>query len=215
MKKALFPLLGLFAIMSSCGRETQRTNGSPADPAPVLSVAEFDEARAEAQKEEMIKRGGYLVSVAACHDCHSPKIMTPHGPEPDPNRLLSGHPQDEVLPPAGKGAGTDGWVRFNMGLTAAVGPWGTSFAANLTPDATGTGNWTFENFETAIRKGKFKGLPQGRDLLPPMPWQVYQNFTDEDLKSIFVYIKSLPPIQNVVPAPIPPAGADKRLSSLK
>ena len=93
---------------------------------------------------------------------------------------------------------------FNMNLTAFVGPWGLSYAANLTPDDTGIGAWTFENFLTAIRKGKYKGLEGSRDLLPPMPWQMYRNMTDDDLKAVFTYLKSLPPISNIVPAPKSP-----------
>ena len=76
-----------------------------------------------------------------------------------------------------------------------------SFAANLTSDDTGIGNWTEENFMRALRKGKFKGLEGSRDLLPPMPWFVYKNMTDEDLKSIYAYLKTVPAVENVVPSP--------------
>lgn len=150
---------------------------------------------------ELIKRGSYLVTIAGCNDCHSPKIMTPHGPEPDPSRLMSGHPDDGAPPPA---MGSNGWLLFSPGLTAFVGPWGVSYAANLTPDDSGIGAWTFENFKTAIRKGKLKGLEGSRDLLPPMPWQMYRNMSDEDLNSVFHYLKSLPPVKNLVPAPKAP-----------
>jgi hypothetical protein len=94
-----------------------------------------------------------------------------------------------------------GWVLFGPDLTSAVGPWGMSFAANLTSDETGTGNWTEENFLRAIRKGKYKGLETSRPLLPPMPWFAYKNMNDEDLKSIFAYLKTTKPVENVVPAP--------------
>jgi len=40
--------------------------------------------------------------------------------------------------------------------------------------------------------------------LPPMPWEMYRHFTDEDLRSIFAYLKSIKPVENAVPAPIPP-----------
>jgi hypothetical protein len=153
-------------------------------------------------EETLIERGKYLVTISGCNDCHSPKIMSAHGPEPDPSRLLSGHIQDEKLPPMHTNAGKDGWVNFNMNTTAAVGPWGVSFAANLTPDETGIGTWTFEQFKTAIQKGKYKGLEESRMLLPPMPWQVYKNIKEDDLKAIYVYLKSLPPINNLVPQPI-------------
>lgn len=153
-------------------------------------------------KTEVIKRGELLVITSACHDCHSPKVMTPEGMIPDPARLLSGHPQGEAIPriPSDR----EGWVLFSQGLTASVGPWGISYAANLTPDDTGIGNWTFEQFQTAIRKGKYKGLEGSRTLLPPMPWQQIKNFSDEDLAAIFTYLQSIKPVKNLVPAPASP-----------
>jgi len=159
------------------------------------------ETKIELSQEELIKRGAYLTTIGACHDCHSPKIMTPQGPEPDPSRLLSGHPQNEAIPAVSI---NQDWILFSQNLTAFVGPWGISYAANLTPDDTGTGNWTFEQFKTALRKGKYKGLTAGRDLLPPMPWQMYQHFTDDDMLAIFTYLRSLPKVNNLVPMPIAP-----------
>jgi mono/diheme cytochrome c family protein len=156
----------------------------------------------EVAKKEQILRGQYLVNTSACHDCHTPKILTPLGPEIDTTRLLSGHPADE---PVASVPNQSDWILFSQGFTAAAGPWGISFSANLTPDdATGTGRWTYEQFETAIRKGKSKGLERARDLLPPMPWQMYQQMTDQDLKAIFAYLQSIKPVPNAVPAPIPP-----------
>jgi hypothetical protein len=153
--------------------------------------------------KELIARGEYLVNTSACHDCHSPKIMTPNGPEPDPSRLLSGHPSSSPIPVVRKEALTD-WILFNQDLTAIAGPWGVSFAANLTSDETGTGSWTEEQFFRAIRHGKYKGLEGSRPLLPPMPWQVYRLMTDHDLRAIFHYLKSTRPVSNVVPPPIAP-----------
>jgi len=160
---------------------------------------------AELSKQELIKKGKYIVTTSACHDCHSPKIFSAErGMELDTNRLLSGHPKEELLPPIpGEGA-KSGWTLFSSGLTASQGPWGMSFSANLTPHETGIGNWTFDQFKAAIRKGKYKGLEAGRDLLPPMPWQMYQNFTDDDLLAVFTYLKSLKPIDNLVPYPVSP-----------
>ncbi|MBA4055498.1 MAG: diheme cytochrome c-553 [Marivirga sp.] len=177
----------------------------PKDVASAEDVYEIPATPVPLSEAELIQRGKYLVTVAGCNDCHSPKIMTEHGPEPDPNRLLSGHNMSEPLPPMEKNAGRNGWVLFNMNLTAFVGPWGVSYAANLTPDDTGIGAWTFENFKTAIQKGKYKGMEGSRDLLPPMPWQMYRNMTEEDLKSVFTYLKSLPKVNNLVPAPKPPS----------
>lgn len=163
-------------------------------------------------QEELIDRGRYLTTIGSCHDCHSPKVMTPEGPEPDPTRLLSGHPQHDVLPTIPDNASQ--WISFSMDLTAFVGPWGISYAANLTPDETGIGNWSYEQFETAIRKGKSKGLDHNRSLLPPMPWPMYKHMSDEDLRAVFAFLKSLPPVNNVVPAPVSPQNVSK-LTSLK
>lgn len=154
-------------------------------------------------QEELIQRGAYLVNAVGCHDCHSPKVMTPNGPEPDPERLLSGYAADMPMPEIKTEALKD-WVLFNQQLTSAVGPWGVSFAANLTSDETGIGNWTEEQFLTAIKKGKYKGLEGGRPLLPPMPWQMYRNMNDEDLRAIFAYLKTTKPIRNLVPMPVAP-----------
>jgi Cytochrome c len=154
--------------------------------------------------EMMVERGKYIVNTAACDDCHTPKIMTANGPEFDMTRRLSGHRSELQVAEITDKTLIKDFGLFNHELTAWVGPWGTSFSANLTPDDTGTGNWTVDQFKTAIKKGKYKGMEGSRTLLPPMPWQVYKNFTDQDLECIFAYLQSLPPIKNLVPAPIPP-----------
>ena len=150
---------------------------------------------------EMVKRGDYLVNSVGCDDCHSPKRFGPKGPEVIPELRLSGYPSTLPIKKPDSNVIKQGWMMFAPDLTSAVGPWGISFAANITPDETGIGNWTEQNFMTAIRHGKSKGLENNRDLLPPMPWFVYKNFTDEDIKSIFAYLKSLPSVHNIVPAP--------------
>jgi len=159
-------------------------------------------------KEEMIKRGSYLVNSGSCNDCHSPKKYGPKGPEPDQSILLSGHRAN--LPVAAIPAGLpdpNGWVVMgNADFTAWAGPWGVSFAANLTPDPnTGIGKWTEADFVNAMRTGKHMGT--GREILPPMPWQMIGQMTDEDLKSMFAYFMSLPAVPNLVPGPIPPQAA--------
>lgn len=150
--------------------------------------------------DSLVVRGEYLVTIMGCHDCHSPKKMGPHGPELDSSRLLSGHPAGMPLAQVDPKA-LESWVLFNQTTTAFVGPWGTSFAANITSDGSGIGHWTEEQFFKAIRQGKYKGLDNARPLLPPMPWPVYARATDEDLRAIFAYLKSTTPVSNVVPAP--------------
>jgi len=155
----------------------------------------------------MVDRGRYLTTIAACNDCHTPKVFTKDGPALDMTRLLSGHPASEQLPPVPAGLiAPDKWGAVtNNHLTAWSGPWGTSFTRNLTPDtATGLGSWTEEMFIKTIRTGKHMG--EGRNLLPPMPWQMYAVMTDADLKAVFAYLRSLKPVENEVPDPISPTG---------
>jgi hypothetical protein len=158
----------------------------------------------EMTKEEMQIRGAYLVTLSGCNHCHSPKVFTDMGPVPDTTKLLSGHPAAPVLPPIDPAMVQPGkWILTPGDLTAWVGPWGVSFAANLTPDEpTGIGTWTDEVFIKAIRSGKHMGV--GRPIMPPMPWADIAKATDEDLKAIFAYLKTLPPVRNKVPDPIPP-----------
>ena len=65
---------------------------------------------------------------------------------------------------------------------------------------------TEEQFNKAMREGKYKGMDNTRPLLPPMPWPNFRNLSKEDMKAIFLFLKSTPPVKNVVPAPVPPGG---------
>lgn len=158
----------------------------------------------EITQDSLIKNGEYLVTILGCNDCHSPKRMGANGPEIIPELMLSGYPSDRPLGQVTKNAISDGWALFNADLTCGIGPWGATFAGNLTPDETGIGNWSLEQFKTALTKGKYKGLDDGRMLLPPMPWINYVNMKDADVKAIYSYLMSIKPVKNVVPAPIPP-----------
>jgi mono/diheme cytochrome c family protein len=155
-------------------------------------------------KEEMVTHGAYLVNLGGCNHCHSPKVMTDMGPVPDTTRLLSGSPTDEKLAMIDTAMVQPGkWILTSDDLTAWVGPWGISYTANLTPDGpTGIGTWTDEVFIKALRTGKHMGV--GRMIMPPMPWADIAKLTDDDLKAIFAYLQSLPPIRNQVHDPVPP-----------
>jgi hypothetical protein len=122
------------------------------------------------------------------------------------SRMLSGHPQDLVVTSAPAPAGAPWEWAGASTMTSFAGPWGVSFTANLTPDPeTGLGKWTADTFLTAIRSGRHEG--QGRPILPPMPWPMYRNATDEDLRAIFAYLQSIPPVYNRVPQPLDPPEA--------
>lgn len=163
-------------------------NGAPAER----------DAQAQADR---IKRGDYLVNTMGCNDCHTPLKMGPNGPEPDMSLFLSGHPAAVKLPPPPKP--TEAWIAsINATGTAYAGPWGISYTQNLTPDPeTGVaGSYTEEQFIMTIREGKKQG--RGRAILPPMPWPVIRNLTDDDLKAIYAYLKTIKPIKNRVPDPV-------------
>lgn len=182
---------------------------SAAVAASLLFIAALpgEEGKSREASSAHVERGRYLVTLGGCEDCHSPKVMSPKGPVSHPLKTLSGQQADAKIPDVPQGALTpNGWMAMTNGdMTAWAGPWGMSFAANLTPDpASGLGGWTEEMFIKTMRTGKHQGT--GRQILPPMPWQNYGKMKDEDLKDIFAYLKSLPPIKNVVPQPVPPAG---------
>ena len=160
-----------------------------------------------------MERGGYLVRTFGCADCHAPLRAGPTGARTDLSRGLSGHPQEMTLPPPPAPQGP--WVHGGSATnTAFYGPWGISYAANVTPDKnTGLGVWTEDMFLKAMRTGKHMGT--SRAIQPPMPWPWIGRATDADLKAIFAYLKSVPPVSNHVPDYSEPKSADSAESGKK
>jgi mono/diheme cytochrome c family protein len=187
-------IAGLLTIALSAAAVISACQTTPRETTP---------ARTEAAPMDSVERGRYLVTVMSCNDCHTPQQLGPNGLEPDMSRMLSGHPQDMKLPaPPELGEGPWGWTG-TMTLTAFAGPWGISYAANLTPDSTtGIGAWTEDMFMQSIKTGKHWGT--GRPIMPPMPWQWMNKLTDEDLGAIYAYLRTVPPIRNEVPAYMSP-----------
>ena len=174
----------------------------------VISTATLDAqssgtgGAASSAKASQIARGKYLVDIMGCHDCHTPMKLGPNGPEWDMTRALSGHPESLVMPAAPQQK--EPWLAsMAMTMTAWNGPWGTSFTRNLTPDKeTGLGDWTVEEFIATMKTGRERG--KGRPVLPPMPVQNLANLTDSDIRALFSYLQSLPPMKNRVPQPVEP-----------
>ncbi len=197
IKQTLFTLgmfLGCFWLQS-CNSET-KSDGTSNNISEVRNL----------EGQALIDRGSYMVTIGGCNDCHTPKLMGPKGPYDDTSRLLSGYPGKNTLPPFDASAlQPGGYVLGTPDLTAWVGPWGVSFAANITPDSTtGIGAWDGDTFIRALRTGKHLGQADGREILPPMPWFNFAKATDEDLSAIYAYLRSIPPINNKVPNPLPP-----------
>lgn len=189
-KGILWCILGLSIIASSHAMSGERGKGTEA---------------------HLVARGKYLVNFGGCNDCHSTKTFGPRGPEVDTTMLLAGSPAHAPVPeyPASM-LGPGRWGGACTGdMTAWAGPWGISFAANLTPDVTtGIGSWTETMFIKALRTGRHMG--EGREILPPMPWQMIRKLSDEDLKAIYAYLRSIPPVENAVREPLPPPSLGAR-----
>ncbi len=191
---ALLPASALALVITAACQQ-------PAPPPPPPGPA--------APQQTPVERGQYLVSVAGCQDCHTPFKMGARGPEPDMSRALSGHPADVKVGAPPKFGNGWGWAGSETN-TAFAGPWGISYAANLTPDEnTGLGIWTEEMFVQAIRTGKHMGQSSSRDILPPMPWPMYRNLTDADLKGVYAYLRTITPMANRVPDPVTPPDVAK------
>ena len=121
------------------------------------------------------ERGAYLATIMGCHDCHTPGTFYD---KPDFQRALSG---SEL-----------GWT----------GPWGTSYARNLTPDMeTGIGAYSEDDIIKTMQTGI---RPDGSHLNPPMPWPLYAHLTPKDVRSIAKYLKSIPPVTHRAPSVVPP-----------
>lgn len=187
-------ILFMLTFLTYVGLVTEKIHSVAPETAPVAAPAPAD-ARVE--------RGAHLVRTMGCNDCHTPWKIGPRGPEPDMSRSLTGHPADLAMPPAPVlPPGPWAWVGAATN-TAFAGPWGVSFAANLTPDPeTGLGQWTESMFIQTMKTGRHEG--RGRALLPPMPYPIIASLNDDDIRSLFAYLQSLPPVRNRVPQPVDP-----------
>src|SRR5438045_687317 len=120
-----------------------------------------------------LARGKYLVDgVNGCFGCHTDADWSKPGAPPVEGREGSGHIwADQDLP----------WL---------VSP-------NITPDKeTGAGNWSDDTLARAIREGIGH---DGRTLFPFMPYPHYREMSDEDVASVVVYLRSVPPVKNQLP----------------
>jgi mono/diheme cytochrome c family protein len=131
-------------------------------------------ARVFERTPQRLERGRYLANAATtCMDCHSPRDWTRHGAPLLGDKVGIG----QILPLAG----------FP----------GRVVAPNLTPDPdTGAGHWSDDEMARAIREGIGH---DGKGLFPVMPYESYRYMSDEDVASVVVYLRSLPPVRNVLP----------------
>ncbi|MFI5324974.1 MAG: cytochrome c [Candidatus Rokuibacteriota bacterium] len=99
---------------------------------------------------------------------------------------------------AGCGCHTVAKQPLNAGGRKYDGPFGTVYSSNITPDpTTGIGKWTDEQIITATRLGR---RPNGERLIPVHPYTVFNGMTEQDLKDVVVYLRSVPPVNRATPA---------------
>jgi len=145
-------------------------------PGPNPTTVPMDSIQLTAHSDA-IKRGQYLVRLAGCETCHTPR--TAEG-------FITG-------------------TNFAGGSVFRHGKGEADAASNLTPDPSGIGSYTEQQFIEIIRTGRSRG----RSLNSAMPWLFYRNMTDSDLKSIFAYLKALPPISHKIDNTQPPSPCPK------
>jgi hypothetical protein len=192
------------AVVLFVGAGEAKPAAKPADPKAAAKPMEMKAS------PEMVKRGGYLVAITGCGDCHTPMKMGPMGPVPDMERMLSGHPEGAPDPAGTLGKGDIAMTGTD--LTSWKQPFGLVYTRNLTPDKTGLGDWTEDQFVKTMRTGRHQG--EGRAILPPMPWFDFYNMTDDDLKAVFAFLRTIKPIKNTVPDPkVPPPVLEQFLKS--
>lgn len=203
----------LFRVVVVAGGISVAIFGVGAAHASKDKAAKTKDAKA---KEDPVERGRYIVSYAGCNDCHTPWVFNKElgQPVPDHTRFLSGHPAGGPEPGAKLDPKTD-LAFIGATFTAFKLPFGVVYSANLTPDKeTGIGNWTEDMFLAVFHKGLHLGAP-GRPVLPPMPWPEYRNLTDDDLKAVFAFLKTIPPIHNPIPDPkVPKPVLDSMMQTL-
>src|SRR5215831_11333831 len=124
---------------------------------------------------ERFSRGQYLVlNVTDCMGCHAEHDWTAH---------------DAPILPKTLGAGQD--MNLLNGFPGKV------YGPNITPDTeTGAGSWSDDQLARAIREGVGH---DGRALFPFMPYLDLRHMSDEDLASVIVYLRSLPPVHKQQP----------------
>ena len=132
----------------------------------------------EPDHSDRVAYGKYLVTVGHCGGCHTP-----------------GDEQGNDLPEMELGGGQP-----------LVGPWEggaelkTVHALNLTPDPSGIGYFSEAMFIEVIRNGGFKARP----LSNVMPWSFFRNLSDDDLKAMYAYLRTLKPVCHHVDNTEPP-----------
>ncbi len=169
MNGRLAVCVSVLLVVAGCSRA--RTPSGPT-PMPAVHARPLTDVRFESTPER-VERGRYLATAAiGCVLCHSERDRNRSGEPPVAGREFAGAIFEQ----------SSGYLLV---------------APNLTPDAeTGAGAWTDDMFARAIREGVGH---DGRGIGGPMWWWAFRSLSDEDLASIVVFLRSLPPVRNALP----------------
>lgn len=176
MKKLLLGLVGVVALAVGAAGLWYALFLPRQEPPPDISVE---------LTPERIERGRYLVvNVLQCIDCHSERDWSLYG-GPPVEPIGAGRPcLDKNTPAAGVNAGQ------------AYFP-GRLCIRNITPDPeTGIGEWTDGEIIRAVREGVSR---DGEGLFPIMPYFIYRHVSDEDMKAVVAYLRTMEPVESVRP----------------
>lgn len=172
MPTAFYPILtpgDLDAIVAYL-RTLPPVKNKVADPVYKIALPHHvfpgaEKAYSQADLNDKLKRGFYLVTIGHCLECHTP--------------FRAG------------GGGRDFENSLGKGGAEFPGPWGVSTSRNITSHKTaGIGDWTDAQIKTAITQGKRK---DGTPLKGPMGYAYYAKMTDADLDAVVAYVRTLPP----------------------
>jgi mono/diheme cytochrome c family protein len=123
-----------------------------------------EKAMSDADLNDQVKRGFYLVTIGHCLECH-----TPFGPP---------------------GTGVDFQNSLGRGGREFKGPWGVSVSRNITSSkGSGIGDWSDVEIKRAIVQGVRK---DGTKLKPPMGFGYYAKMTEPDVDAMVAYLRTIP-----------------------
>lgn len=168
-----FVLVGLSLGLAALSQEEKRGSGDP-EADRILRGFQISPVKVTLRNRDrnLVGLGSYLVNaVGGCNDCHTnPSYLPGHDPfMGQPKQVNSAH------------------------YLAGGQQFGPFTSANITPDENGhPAGLTLAQFKNVIRTGHDPDPAAHGALLQVMPWPTYQNMTDNDLRAIYEYLRSIP-----------------------
>lgn len=170
----------LAACVSDAPVEGPMANFEEVQSAKVVDAPKPEPGRFYPGDRDEIEHGAYLIQLLGCGSCHTNGALDG---VPDMNKAL---------------AGSMTGIAYSSPLSDKHP--GVVFPPNITPDEeTGIGLWTDIEIANAIRAGTSR---HGSRRLVTMPWQGYARINEADIAAIIAYLRSIKPINNVVPGPV-------------